>query len=35
VLEPDQNIEIFVDDKGRVSVKVVQADAGASGSAAQ
>jgi hypothetical protein len=35
VLEPDQNIEIFVDDKGQVSVKVVQADAGASGSAAQ
>ena len=28
VLEPDQNIEIFVDDKGQVSVKVVRADAG-------
>ena len=28
VLEPDQNIEIFVDDKGAVTVKVVHAEAG-------
>jgi hypothetical protein len=35
VLEPDQNIEIWVDDKGQVSVKVVHADAGTSGTAAQ
>ena len=35
VLEPDQNIEIWVDDKGEVSVKVVHADAGAAGTAAQ
>ena len=30
VLEPDQNIEIWVDEEGKVSVKVVHADAGAS-----
>jgi hypothetical protein len=30
VLEPDQNIEIWVDGDGKVSVKVVQADASAS-----
>ena len=35
VLEPDQNIEIWVDEEGKVSVKVVRADAGASGTAAQ
>jgi hypothetical protein len=28
VLEPEQNIEIWVDDKGAVSVKVVHAEAG-------
>jgi hypothetical protein len=30
VLEPDQNIEIFVDENGKVSVKVVTAEANAS-----
>jgi hypothetical protein len=35
VLEPDPNIEIWVDDKGQVKVKVVHAGAGASGTAAQ
>ena len=31
VLEPDQNIEIWVDETGKVSVKVVHAEAGAAG----
>ena len=35
VLEPDQNIEIWVDEEGKVSVKVVHADAGAAGTTAQ
>ncbi len=34
VLEPDQNIEIWVDEKGQVSVKVVNADAGTPGTSA-
>jgi len=35
VLEPDQNIEIWVDEEGKVSVKVVRADAAASRTTAQ
>ncbi len=35
VLEPDQNIEIWVDEMGKVSVKVVHADAGTPGTASQ
>jgi hypothetical protein len=35
VLEPDQNIEIFVDDKGAVTVKVVHANAATPSTAQQ
>ncbi|HLO24085.1 MAG TPA: hypothetical protein VK193_11760 [Methyloceanibacter sp.] len=35
VLEPDQNIEIWVDEEGKGSVKVAHADAGAAGTTAQ
>ncbi|MGC1712542.1 MAG: hypothetical protein WA717_13275 [Methyloceanibacter sp.] len=35
VLEPEQNIDIWVDDKGAVSVKVVHAEAGAGGTPPQ
>ena len=35
VLEPEQNIDIWVDDKGAMSVKVVHAEAGAGGTPPQ
>ena len=35
VLEPDQNIEIWVDDGGKVSVELAHAGTGATGSASQ
>jgi hypothetical protein len=35
VLEPEQNIDIWVDDKGAVSVKVVHAEAGVGGTPPQ
>jgi hypothetical protein len=35
VLEPNQNVEVLVDEKGAVSVKIVSSDAGGAADAAQ